>query len=80
MITPGGFQPTSRCTYKPGGATGDYVRFAPITTKFVRQRSMSRWASSGSRRSFRWPHYVSVSSSSFASLRSRMSKPSVNQP
>ena len=25
---------------------GDYVRSAPIATKFVRQRSMSRWASS----------------------------------
>ena len=31
------------CTYKPAGrATGDYVRFAPVATKFVRQRSMSR--------------------------------------
>lgn len=47
MITPGGFQPTSRCTYKPGGVTGDYVRFAPITAKFVRQRRMSRWATKG---------------------------------
>jgi hypothetical protein len=26
--------------------TGDYVRFAPIATKFVRQRNMSRWAKS----------------------------------
>src|SRR5215510_6225734 len=25
----------------------DYVRFAPIATKFARQRSMSRWATSG---------------------------------
>ena len=33
--------------------TGDYVRFAPIATKFVRQRSMSRWANSRPRQTAR---------------------------